>query len=189
MFDIQIYGVKFSKRNQFGDFYWMCNLEEYSDSLFIFNDNEEYHETSRGGAGNAIMRTFNKYSKLTVPKSAGIPTGTLTYGGYDVFDEHVKNTIDNSIQEIEELINKYEYKKIYYSSEPDGLLGTSIFEVNKKVIAYITWKIHQLSTKQVQIIKFANTHFANNYDFNVFDDEDSNSDFEKEELEVNSKEL
>jgi hypothetical protein len=34
----------------------MCNNSVYNDSLFIFNDNEEEHNTNSIGGGNAIIR-------------------------------------------------------------------------------------------------------------------------------------
>ena len=163
MFNIQIIGIKFVGANMFGDFNWMCDQEEYLDSLFIFNDNEEYHNTDRRGAGNAIVRKYNKYSKLDIPKSVGIPTGTLKNGGYKNLNTHSKNIIDNSIKEIIELIEKYNYKKIYYSSEQDGLLGTSLFEVNILVKKYITEQIFKLSNNPIQIIKIIKN---NNFEFN-----------------------
>lgn len=153
MFDIQIIGIKFSKPNQYGDFEWMCNQDKYKDSLFIFNDNEEHHETCREGGGNAVMRKYNKYSDLNVPKSAGIPTGSLIYGGYQILNTHSKTHINNAINEIILLIRNFRYKYIYYSSELDGKLGTSIFQVNDSIIQYITRKIFKLSNQPIQIVK------------------------------------
>jgi hypothetical protein len=183
MFNIQLVGVKYSKLNQFGDFYWMCSQDEYSDVLFIFNDNEEYHETCRGGAGNAIIRKYNKYSILNKPKSAGIPTGTLQFGGYTNLNTHAKSQIDNAIKEIIELIKQYKYKQIYYSSELDGILGTSIFEVDNKVRRYITYKLYSLTKNPVKIVKLLpNVFFDDDYgtdDETVnLDDEFVNSDDE-----------
>ncbi len=189
MFDIQIYGVKFYKQRHFGDFLSMSKQPQYSDSLFIFNDNEECHETSKRGLGNAVMRSFNKYSTLTIPKSAGIPTGTLTNGGYNCFSEHVKKIIDDSIREIIELIHKYKYKRLFYSSDSDGFIGTCIFNVSKKVIAYITLNIHRLSNSHTHIIKHVDIDFVNKYDFDKFHNnsleeiEELNKIKELEELE------
>lgn len=152
MSDIQVIGVKYVKSNCFGDFEYMYKLEEFTDSLFIFNDNEEYHDTCRCGIGNAVMRRYNKYSKLEIPRSAGIPTGTLELGGYKKLDKHTQTQIDNSINEIKELIKIYKYKRIFFSSNFDGKLGTSIFEVNTNVLLYITNQIYSLSTLPVQII-------------------------------------
>jgi hypothetical protein len=182
MFNIQLIGVKFVKPNQFGDFNWMCQQDEYSDALFIFNDNEEYHDTCKGGAGNAIMRKYNKYSKLNKPKSAGIPTGTLEHGGYQSLNVHSIKQIDNAFEEIIELVKVFKYKQIYYSSEPDGKLGTSIFNVDSKVIKYITNILFSLTTNPVQIIKILSNDFFED-DFNIennsdIDDKsDSNSDY------------
>lgn len=152
MSDIQVIGVKYVCPNRFGDFEYMYKLEEFSDSLFIFNDNEEYHDTCSGGIGNAIMRRYNKYSKLEIPRSAGIPTGTLQLGGYKKLDKYTQMQIDNSINEIKELIKIYKYKRIFFSSNFDGKLGTSIFEVDSNVLLYITNQIYSLSTYPVQII-------------------------------------
>ena len=177
MYNIDIIGVKFINRNQFGDFYWMVNQKEYSDSLFIFNDNEEYHNTCKMGAGNACMRIFNKHSKMEIPRSAGIPTGTLKYGGYNELTNHVSNVIESSIETIRELIQAHKYKRLYYSSELDGLIGTSIFEVDLQVRKYITKCIFNLSDKPIQIVKILPNNLFDGYDQNdQNDDSDSDSD-------------
>lgn len=160
MFDIQIIGIKFSKPNQYGDFEWMCNQNKYKNSLFIFNDNEEHHKTCIEGGGNAVMRKYNKHSDLLIPKSAGIPTGSIFYGGYQVLNTHSKTQINNAINEIVILIRNFGYKYLYYSSELDGKLGTSIFQVNDTIIQYITRKIFKLSNHPIQIVKtLPNTFF------------------------------
>jgi len=131
--------------NKEGDFDWMLDQEEYSDILFIFNDNEEYHDTNCRGAGNAVIRKYNKYNtKIPVPRSAGIPTGTLEDGGYQELNDHVKEQVDSAIEEIKEIIKKYSYTKVCYSAEKDGILGTGIFSVNRDVLIYITDKIKEL---------------------------------------------
>lgn len=130
---------------QEGDFYWMIHQDEYNDVLFIFNDNEEYHNTNCSGAGNAIIRKYNKYNyNLVRPRSAGIPTGTLEDGGYGELNEHVINQVASAIEEIREIIKIYNYKKICYSAEKDEILGTGIFTVNRKVLEYITSQIKEL---------------------------------------------
>ena len=135
----------YSGREKEGDFYWMIKQDKYKDILFIFNDNEEYHHTNCRGAGNAVIRKYNKYNtKLNIPRSAGIPTGTLEDGGYQELNDHVKKQVEDSIQEIKEIITIYKYTKICYSSEKDGILGTGIFSVNKEVLKFITDKIKDL---------------------------------------------
>ena len=176
MFDIEVIGIKYTSSNKYGDFNWMCQQDEYKDSLYIFNDNEEYHDTNMRGAGNAIMRKYNKHSNYIVPFSAGIPTGTLGEGGYSKFTPEIKKVIDNSIEEIIELIKTYKYKTIYFSAELDGKLGTSIFAVNPKVIKYITNRIYGLTFNPVKIIKLIPAdNFEDEYEFDV-DDLDSVSD-------------
>lgn len=184
MFDIDIIGIKFSSRNKYGDFYWMNKQnDKYSGSLFIFNDNEEYHDTCSRGCGNAVMRQFNKYSNHIPPSSAGIPTGTLKSGGYIKFTSKVKKVIDNSFDEIIELITKYKYHTIYFSSELDGKLGTSLFEVNPKVIEYITSRIYKLSNNPVRIVRLlSNDIFEDDFDLDNADEveEDENEDKDEE---------
>jgi hypothetical protein len=179
MFDIQIIGIKFASTNQYGDFYWMSKQEENHRSLYIFNDNEEYHHTNRRGAGNAIMRMFNNHSNSNPPKSAGIPTGTLSDGGYQKFTPEVKKIIDNSIEEIIELIKIHKYHTIYFSSEMNGSLGTSIFQVSPKVINYITSQIYNLSIHPVRIVKMLQTDtFNKDIEFDTDTEYDLDSDEE-----------
>ena len=175
MFNLEIIGIKFTSRNQYGDFYWMSHQKEYEKSLFLFNDNEEFHDTAQRGGGNAIMRMYNKYSKYEPPRSAGIPTGTMSDGGYGKFTPKIKNVIDNSFDEIIKLILKYKYETIYFSSELNGKLGTSIFEVNPKVIDYITNRIYSLSNNPIKIIhQLPNNKFNDIYEFDNVSDTESN---------------
>jgi hypothetical protein len=142
---MKVTGTIFVKKNEIGDFIWMKDQKEYYNSLFIFNDNTEYHDTNKRGAGNALMRPYNKYNtSLEKPISAGIPTGSLKDGGFMEFNKEVKKIIDDSFQEIRELIKKYNYSEIIYSTDKDGNLGTNLFEVNKDVIKYITFLIKSL---------------------------------------------
>lgn len=175
MFDVQIVGIKYISNDQYGDFSWMWRQNKYSNSLFIFNDNEDHHYTSYAGGGNAIMRMFNTYSTMDKPLSAGIPTGTLSSGGYDKFTPKVKKIIDDAFDEIIKLIKTYHYRTIYFSAELNGKMGTSIFAVNQKVIEYITSKIYKLSNYPVQIVKIMqNDAFDDEFTFDneyTFDDE------------------
>lgn len=143
---MQIIGVRFIESGTYGDFNWMITQPEYTNSLFIFNDNEEHHETNRRGWGNAVIRPWNKYGfdAGQIPRSAGIPTGTLKFGGYLELTDGVRETIDDAIIEIKELIEKYKYSTIYYSVGPNGKLGTSIFFVDHEVINYIDEQINLL---------------------------------------------
>ena len=189
MTDIQVIGIKFVKPNQFGDFEWMCHQPEYYDSLFVFNDNEEFHQTNKKGAGNAVMRKYNKYSTLNIPKSAGIPTGTMKWGGYEKLDAQTKTVIDDSIDEIYQLIEKYKYKRLFFSCEPDGKLGTSIFEVNPNVINYITSRIYDLTTGFVQIVKILPNDFFEDsfYLENEKEDNDKEDNDDKDDKDNEAK--
>lgn len=148
--NIQIYGTKFTKKGQIGDFEWMIQQPNYQNSLFIFNDNEEHHNDTKKGLGNAVIRPYNMHnSNIVIPLSAGIPTGTMLRGGYNFLTADVQKVIDGAINEIIELIKLYNYESIYYSVGPDNILGTGLFKVDKSVIQYIDKKIHELSIKEV----------------------------------------
>jgi hypothetical protein len=142
---MQIITNIYEGRKKYGDYKWMIKQPEYDDILFIFNDNEECHDTNISGGGNAIIRKYNKYNtNLEKPRSAGIPTGTLSFGGYDELSEYVKMQIDSSIEEIKEIIQIYNYKKICYSINKDNTFGTGIFTVDEDVKNYIVQKIKTL---------------------------------------------
>ena len=143
---VKVIGTIYKKNGEFGDHSWMMNQEEYLTTLFIYNDNIEFIHSCKKGRGNAIMRVYNKYSNLKIPRSYGIPTGSLKYGGFKNLNIESKKYIDNSISEIKELIDKYSYDKIIFSrSETEDLLGTDIFIVDKNVIRYITSELYKFN--------------------------------------------
>ena len=149
--EIEIKGIQFKKVGIFGDFNWMIKQSEYSNSLFIYNDDTEsqLNKSYKAGKGNAIIRNYNQYNpKKTIPQSAGIPTGSRKLGGYTELNEEIKKEIDLSIDNIKDLINKYNYKVIYYSAKLNGKLGTGIFKVDDEVVNYITNELLSLSCKK-----------------------------------------
>jgi len=150
-FNIPIYGIRFQGAGRFGDFDWMCRQKPYKRSLFLFNDNEEQHHTAVPGGGNAIIRKYNRHSDLDIPLAAGIPTGTRKKGGYTTLDARTRQTIDAAFQEIRTLLRTHHYEAIYYSVNDQNQLGTSIFNVNPKVLKYIEIKIRRLSIFPIDI--------------------------------------
>lgn len=132
------------RRDQEGDFTWMIKNRNYSDALFIFNDNVYDHKKYFRGGGNAAIRPYNKYNpEIQVPRSAGIPTGDT--GGFSTLDENAKYHIDKTIEEIKELIEEHGFSRVYYSADEDGKLGTSIFTIGDDVRDYITEQIQSMS--------------------------------------------
>jgi len=137
---VKVIGTIYSKRNAVGDFEWMIEQPENKDALFIFNDNEEAYiaNSDARGIGNAVIRP---YQKANPPRSTGVPTGHRFRGnayGYSELSPSVKHIIDASVQKIKELVKKHGYTTIFYSSDKNGMLGTSIFKVGTDVIEYIT---------------------------------------------------
>ena len=147
-------GIEFNKVNggKFGDFKWMIDQKEYENSLFIFNDNEQDHDTPNKGGGNATIRPYNKHGYLTLglpqPRSAGISTGTLGKG-YESLSEGVKSHIDKCVDEIKDLLKHCQYNSIFFSVDKNQGLGTGIFVVNEEVKKYIKTQILSLSSGPV----------------------------------------
>ena len=143
---IHIYGSKYRTKND--DFKQLMVRDSFTKTLFIFNDNEKEHNSSKAGAGNAIMRMYNSYSNIEIPRSHGIPTGVYRKG-YDKLDEKTKEVIDESIDELKELLSTGNYDSIMYSIEDERsfVLGTSLFKVNREVLVYITKCLLSLGEK------------------------------------------
>jgi hypothetical protein len=140
----QVIGTKFTKVGVYGDFDWMITQPEYSDSLFIYNDNIEAFKNlnyRRPGAGNAIIRP---YRFKNPPRAMPIPTGSRAEGGFTELSTNVKNDIDRSIREIKDVITKNNYKRVFYSAGSDEIIGMSIFHVDYEVRKYITNELKSL---------------------------------------------
>src|SRR5689334_9345207 len=52
---LQVIGTQYQGSNQYGDFNFMINSSDFANALFIFNDNEEDHNSNRRGGGNASI--------------------------------------------------------------------------------------------------------------------------------------
>lgn len=139
----ELTGVNYDRPGEYGDFAWMIEQDEYRDSLFVFNDNEEQFLAFRTdprpswacteGGGNAVIRP---YQCQDPPRAAGIPTGS-SGRGYGHLDDHVRSMIDRAISEIGELVEAGRYERVFFSSDGAGGLGTGIFEVAEDVKRYI----------------------------------------------------
>lgn len=145
-----------------GDFDFMIKNDiknGISDTLYIFNDNEEsfYNMSFSQGKGNAIIRKYNIYAMkkkhIDRPYSHGIPTGSLAKKGYTELDKNVKYIVDICIKNIKIIIKKFNIKRIYYSasgpSKGDTLIGQSLFKINNDVRKYITEQIHSLTSNDI----------------------------------------
>jgi len=144
--NVKVESIQFKKLNEYGDFNWMIKQPEYSDVLFIYNDDVENKESFKNGKGNAIIRPFNKYNpKILKPRSAGIPTGSLKLGGFKELNDKTKEIIDDAIQIIRDIILKYNYNTVMYSGKKNDIIGSNIFVINEYVKDYITQQIQNLS--------------------------------------------
>jgi hypothetical protein len=157
--NIYVIASKFKGIGKEGDFNYMIKrdmqLEIDPLTLYIYNDNTESHysHSYRRGAGNAIIREYNKYNtNLKRPFSAGIPTGSFKNRGFDDLSDEVKNVTNKSIKIIKGIIKDHNIQTIYYSTDDEsGKLGQALFKVNDDVIHFITNKIQNLSSNPVTI--------------------------------------
>lgn len=148
---LEVKSIQFKKKGEYGDFEWMIKNPEYDDVLFIYNDDIESVGKYQKGQGNAVIRPYNLNNpKIDKPRSAGIPTGSRKLKkGFESFDEETKKYIDTSINVIKDIIAKYRYKTVMYSGGKDGVIGSSIFIINKDVKDYITEQIQSLKNFKV----------------------------------------
>jgi hypothetical protein len=140
---MKVIGTVFNGKNKEGDFEWQIKSGTYEDSLFIFNEDESRATWKKAGRGNAVIRKYNRYA-VEKPRAVGVFTGTKA-GGYTALTDGVRSKIDGCIKEIRDTIKRYGYTSVYYSAKTrDGLLGTSIFQVDEKVLEYITQQLQSL---------------------------------------------
>jgi len=143
---IELVPSVFTGKNKEGDFSWMIVRSEYEDALFVFNDNqyEFLAQSERAGKGNAIIRP---YQHEDPPRCTGIPTGIFTHGvnqGYTALYDGVASIIDKSVERIRDLLATHRYKRVIYSSDGNGGLGTGCFQVANDVKEYIITKLQQV---------------------------------------------
>jgi hypothetical protein len=148
---VQVIGSEFSQRGGPGDFGWMLERPEYSDALFVFNDNEEQFRAfvqdptnSAGcspGGGNAAIRP---YRCADPPRAAGVPTGS-NGAGYLGLTDSVRRVLDEALAIVKDLLASGRYRRVIYSAaNPDGDLGTGIFDVGDDVKRYIVAELRRL---------------------------------------------
>ncbi len=140
---VQLVGSTFTGAKQPGDFHWMIERDEFADTLFIFNDNEEqfraFRSVPRGasgcsaGDGNAVIRP---YRCVDPPCAVGVPTGAHGQG-YPELTPDARDVIDEALGVIDELLRTGRYERVIYSAAAGGELGTGIFDVGADVKAYI----------------------------------------------------
>ena len=145
---MNVIGTVFTKRGVEGDFDWMIRSGQYENALFLFNEDESRQHWVKAGQGNAVIRKYNPYA-VNRPRSVGILTGNHL-GGYTEFSAEIKDKIDACFHVVREVCGRHGYTTLYYSAtEPNGLLGTSIFQVHPEVLEYITQKIKEFGQPPV----------------------------------------
>jgi len=144
-FGLCIVPSSFSGSRKSGDFEWEIRKNIRPTALYLFNDNVEHHTSSSKGGGNAAIRPWNQFGRERPVRSAGIPTGTMTGGGFTSLSD-AKQHVDAAIGEVEVLLSSGMYDTVVYScvSKNDDALGTGIFQVATEVKDYIRNRIYGL---------------------------------------------
>lgn len=122
-----------------GDFAWMIRQPEHRDSLFVYNENVETHESrdwSQPGGGNAAIRPYRDQER-----AIGIPTGSRSQGGFVRLTDYNCDLIDEALGELYGWLvdSPPRFARVIYSADNGGrLLGCGIFDVGLEVRQYIT---------------------------------------------------
>jgi hypothetical protein len=144
---VEVVPCAFTGPGQVGDFAWMIAQPEWADTIFVFNDNAECFAASlRGepagfgaGGGNAVIRPARG------ARSAGIPTGDLATGGYQALTPTVRAVIDSAVHVLAEMVAATGARRVAYSADQDGALGTGIFTVGEDVRTYIVGRLYAIT--------------------------------------------
>jgi hypothetical protein len=140
---ISVIGTVFAGKGKEGDFEWQIRSGKYENALFVFNEDEKRVGWKKAGRGNAVIRKWNHVACPDRPRAVGIFTGG-SQGGYKVLNPEIQKKIDSCFDHLQKIMSKHGYTTIYYSAKPNGLLGTSIFEVAPEVLEYITKRLKDL---------------------------------------------
>ena len=139
---VDVVGSVFSGPGRPGDFSWMIEQPEYADSLFVFNDNQEQFMSgsTEAGGGNAAIRPYRG------TRAAGVPTGTLGGGGYPSLTPEVRAVVDAGLAEVGDTLARGGFRRLFYSDDGSGSLGTGIFRVGDDVRDYIVRGLRSFGT-------------------------------------------
>lgn len=142
---VRILPLSFDVNDSFYDLLSVFRQPEHHKTLFLFNDCIEYHRPNKKGLGNASIREFNRYNKnLDIPRSAGIPVGSIKTGGFKYLSDESKTIIDNAFIEIQDLLENYNYSTILYPAHKNGRFLIDNFYVSTDVVDYIMQKLEMI---------------------------------------------
>ena len=134
-----------------GCFKTMLDRNETDNAIIIYNENVIDYldwDDDTAGAGSAKIRPYAwPYNQDKQPRVVGLPTGFSSASkGFRELDRDTKEAIDSALQRLIVFCRQYHIEQIIYSADEkdEKLLGTGIFEVDNKVLIYISsmlWKI------------------------------------------------
>lgn len=173
---ITVIKSQFTAPNVDGDFGFMITQLQHTETLFVFNDNEEQflshfldknnpngaahlgidslpdnpgHDCCTAGGGNAVIRPYQCAPHI---RAAGVPTGDYRqdsphYMGYSSLNSHVTRMIDVSIMQIDALLASGRFTSLAFSWSPKTMLGGRIFNTAQEVRTYIVQELLAVTAK------------------------------------------
>lgn len=158
---ITVRGVPFSGKGIDGDFTWMRKQKKYENSLLVYNDNfcdSLVTETNKGAGSAAVRDECWRFSEN--PRTAGIPTGwSVLSGGFDEANRFTQIAIDCALDRLRLVLKEQgEISEVIFSSSQDDhrKIGSSIFQIEEKIVDYISNKILEL--ENFERTNFDKTH-------------------------------
>ena len=140
-----IKGIVYKNKNEYGDFEWMIRSKNYNKTLFIFDDNIEYYNTSIKGDGIQKIREYNEFSNNFNINSAGIIMAESEGNGFIELNDKNKMMIDLSFENIKNLIIRYGYNSLYYKcNEDNGEIFTDLYYLDNNITKYVMEKMNKL---------------------------------------------
>jgi hypothetical protein len=181
------------------DFAAMIRQQQYADTLFIYNENEQDYASGSvaAGGGNAAIRPFRADPGQTRRLNArdpsrgvalGIPTGSHGIG-YQALTRNVTVQIDAAIERIRLYVARANgiRRVVFSANAADSLIGTGIFQVGEAICEYITDGLRSVAAGQPRTANaagwgFSATAIARNlsvqdWQFNLCSTYQTNSDF------------
>ena len=135
-----------------GDFSVMIDMDEYRDTLFLFNDNVQdgRAETLEVGAGSACIRTYACAAHDY--QAVGVPTGWMRGVPFASLDPQVRQTINAAVEKAITVFHLKGFKRIVFPCDAANrdAIGTSIFTIPDDVASYINKNLALLENRLTQ---------------------------------------
>lgn len=129
-----------------GDFAAMIGLDEFADTLFLFNDNvaDGAERVLQVGAGNACIRPYASVEHDF--HAVGIPTGWMKGVPFASLDCQVRQVINIAVERAIAVYHKFGYTRVVFSCAEHNRkeLGTSTFDLPSDVLSFLNKNLARL---------------------------------------------